>query len=272
MKAEVAAPFVSFQMDMWSSKNSKESYACMMASVVRADRTTKDFSLIQLCLEFGCFPFVLHTAKNISIWIKRALQTWGLRVEDCVAATPDGASSMVKACVLADVPVSVCDAHNLQRCVLYSTGHAGGGVGENPDCRDHIAEQRALVSVFNHSTKNQKLLQAAQGPDAQLVPKQDSPTRWDGTWSMIKTNNLLQFAFAEVGSDAEVASTADTEPRVDVTAFGFSDDEEDAAPRTVDSKTFRLPDAEDWRANRQLEATLLVRTLISWCMLSCVLS
>lgn len=60
----------------------------------------------------------------------------------------------------------------LQRAVVYSTGNAGPGEGQNFECKEHLANQRALVSVFNHSTKNQKLLKAAQettGPKSHSV-------------------------------------------------------------------------------------------------------
>jgi hypothetical protein len=61
VKAEVGSPSLAYQMDMWSSQNSKESYACIMASVVWRNPETSLFELRQFCLEFGCFPFTRHT-------------------------------------------------------------------------------------------------------------------------------------------------------------------------------------------------------------------
>jgi hypothetical protein len=269
VQAEVGSPFVSYQMDMWSSQNSKESYACMMASVIWRDPETSLFELRQFCLEFGCFPFIRHTANNVCVWIKRILRTWKLSPSDCVTATPDGAATMVRACILANLPVSVCDAHNLQRCVQYSTGHAGPGEGSNPECKEHIAEQRALVSVFNHSTKNQKLLKSAQG-DAAHTPKQDSPTRWDGTFFTIQVNNVLEHAFYVVSEDplAEVLEEDDEDDSAtglitSLKHLGFSDDEEeDQAGTKVDCKSFKLPDETQWAANRQLEAALGVYSCV----------
>ena len=265
VKAEVGSPFLAYQMDMWSSQNSKESYACMMASVVWRNPETTLFELKQFCLEFGCFPFTLHTANNISLWLKKVQRDWKLFPIDCVTATPDGAATMVRACILAGLPVSVCDAHNLQRCVQYSIGFAGPGVGVNPVCKDHIADQRTLVSVFNHSTKNQKLLKAVQG-DAEHTPKQDSPTRWNGTFFTIQTNNLLEHAYslvsnnpsAEVLLDDDGMEASGAAP-VNLSDKGFSDDdEEDQAGTKVDCKSFMLPDDADWMANRQLESGLQV--------------
>jgi hypothetical protein len=59
VKAEVGSPFLAYQIYMWSSQNSKESYACMMASVVWRNPETSLFELRQFCLEFGCYPFPL---------------------------------------------------------------------------------------------------------------------------------------------------------------------------------------------------------------------
>lgn len=269
VKAEVGSPFLSYQMDMWSSQNSKESYACIMASVVWRDPETSLLELRQFCLEFACFPYTRHTANNICLWLKGVQRAWKLSPTDCVTATPDGAAAMVRACISAKLSISVCDAHNLQRCVQYSIGFAGPGDGANPNCKQHIADQRALVSVFNHSTKNQKLLKAAQG-DAQHTPKQDSPTRWNGTYFTIQTNNLLEHAYEVVSDDptAEVlfdddGMEASDEAPVKLSAHGFSDDEdEDLAGTKVDCKSFVLPNEAQWMANRQLESTLQVYSCI----------
>jgi hypothetical protein len=61
VKAEVGSPFLAYQMDMWGSHNSKESYAFIMASVVWRNPETSLLELRQFCLEFGCFPFTRHT-------------------------------------------------------------------------------------------------------------------------------------------------------------------------------------------------------------------
>ena len=120
----------------WSSdvcssdlQNSKESYACMMASVVWRNPETSLFELRLFCLKFGCFPFTRHTANNISLWLKKVQCDWKLFPIDCVTATPHGAAAMVRACILAGLPpVSVCDAHNLQQCVQYSIGFTQGSL------------------------------------------------------------------------------------------------------------------------------------------------
>jgi hypothetical protein len=249
VKAEIGSPFLAYQIDMWSSQNSKESYACIMAYVMWRNPETSLLELRQFCLEFGCFPFTRHTAKNVCLWLKKVQRVWKLSPSDCVTATPDGAATMVRACILASPPVSVCDAHNLQWCVQYSIGFAGPGDGDNPECMEHIADQRALVSVFNHSTKNKNLLKGAQ-IDAEHTPKQDSPTWWNGTFFTIQTSNLLEYALSVVSDDPSAEVLLDDDGMeasgaapVKLSAHGFSDDEEeDQAGTKVDCKSFVLPD------------------------------
>ena len=61
VKAEIGSPFLAYQIDMWSSQNSKESYACIMAYVMWRNPETSLLELRQFYLEFGCFPFTQHT-------------------------------------------------------------------------------------------------------------------------------------------------------------------------------------------------------------------
>lgn len=87
-----------------------------MGSVIRRNPGSGSFECVQMCLAFKCFPYTLHTSKNIKKHLHADVMVfWTLAKKDIVTVSPDGASNMVKAVLLLGLPVDVCDAHNVQR-------------------------------------------------------------------------------------------------------------------------------------------------------------
>lgn len=130
MKACRVKRFLSFQLDLWSSGLSKDSYGALSCSyVVELFRDApQKFDMDEIraglldegskvkervlkvkhkLLDFSSFPYVKHTGKNLAKWIVSVLARFGLSLSDALMFVPDGASNNINALTMLFVPFEV---------------------------------------------------------------------------------------------------------------------------------------------------------------------
>ena len=123
VKEQIGSPFLSLQVDMWTTKDCAESYVALNASFITRSLGLggiPEYELEQALLDFNAFPYHRHTAINIEKWLKQALQDWGIEYKDIVCIVPNGGANVKKACRISGLNTRTCYAHDLQRHIKLS--------------------------------------------------------------------------------------------------------------------------------------------------------
>ena len=128
--------------------------------------------------------------------MEAVLKEHGLTVFDVVLFTLDGAANGTLAVFMMKAQYRVCIAHQLQRCIMYATGQAGGRTSSNQGCKDFVAKLRKQSKAIKQS--NVALIELKEEQEKGGVEEHDTltivsdnATRWGGTHQTAERSNVL---------------------------------------------------------------------------------
>jgi hypothetical protein len=255
----------SIQLDYWSAPNASESYGAIYFSFIWHDAVTGKRSLEQFLLEFMTFPRKRHTHINLANWILSVLKLYDLDRNQIELFVPDGAANGLKALNKIGARWRVCDAHQLQRCIQYGTGEAGGNNCMNPEFRQLLKRNETMVTKLHtsiHLNKDLKESQIAEGITGAYLSSTNSrsATRWSGGKHICSNNiKLEQHIIAAFNGtmqdeyDAEHADqVADTQMILEDNFSGAEEEvnEEEESPSAV------LLTPQEWRDTKLADVVM----------------
>ena len=77
LKALWGSPFISLQMDLWTSSHQHAAYGALTCSIV-----DEYYDLHNLLLDISPFPEARHTGENIAAWLRGVFENYGLTTAD----------------------------------------------------------------------------------------------------------------------------------------------------------------------------------------------
>jgi hypothetical protein len=217
-RAEIGGTaWCSTQFDFWSSRKQKDAYGALYVSFtlkygtlvevlgkesannfVRRNTggtlgfpSASDLILVNFLAGFNHFKSKIHNHREIAAWFTRTYKAIGLTPLDLSVATPDGAANGKLAMSILHIPQRTCDAHQLQRVVVY--GYGDTKPSKNTTMKELNKKHNRVAGAVTKSTQRQTVLheqQIAKG-FSPLTILTISLTRWCGVHLRAQRNLVL---------------------------------------------------------------------------------
>ena len=255
--AAFAAPCAGMQSDIWSEKSMRESFFAARLSMQLEPHLIYSAGSTGLALHAGtlvdaapmitfeAFQESSHSGAVIAQVKRKSLSKFSLAPRHITLPTEDGAANNKKSAKILQMPFEVCLPHNLQRCVLFSTGMTGSP-SKNPLLAAEIKKMSAMAAAPHRSvqlTKSLQDFQVAAGTKKAnvLTTSSMNATRWQGLYRMVNKNRRLENVLkasltgSEAGLEgmmeepAEVGELADGDEESDADDEGLPSGDEDEA-------------------------------------------